>query len=204
VEFDVAPNGSGSQRSGNINLNDQTFVVTQDPVETSVIFLDDFEDNDISDWTQVKPSWTALSGKMEGITNKHGYIVSTDFGKCSTCVFETDVILENRNTRASLLAWHADKKNLIEFRLLADKNKVDIRQKSAGRTIQRKKLKQPLELNRSYHLRVVYNGTKVRAYLDQTLILEFNATVAPNGNAGYRIKAINGSASYTAGQILVY
>jgi hypothetical protein len=204
IQFDVAPNATGSQRNGNIMINDQTFIVTQENSQTPVIFLDDYEDNDVTNWNQIKPEWSAITGKLKGITNRMGYLVSPDFGKCTTCVFETDIILENATARASLLAWHADKKNFVEFRLLADKHKIDLRQKSGGKTIQRKKLKKTLELNRSYHLRVVYDGTKVRAYFDQSLILEFNVIVVPNGNTGYRIKSVNGSSSFTAGQILVY
>ncbi len=204
IQFDVAPNASGSQRNGNIIVNSQTFVVTQDSSQTPVIFLDDFEDNDVSNWNQIKPAWTAVSGKLNGSTNKMAYLTSPDFGKCSVCVFETDITLENAATRASLLAWHQDKKNLVELTLLADKNKIDLRHKVAGKTVQRKKMKKTLELNRSYHLRVVYDGTKVRAYLDQALILEFNASVIPNGNAGYRIKTVNGPASSKAGQLLIY
>jgi hypothetical protein len=204
IQFDVAPNATGSQRIGNIIVSDQTFVVTQENSQSPVIFLDDYEDNDITNWSQIKPAWSASTGKLKGITNKMGYVASPDFGKCSTCVFETDIILENATARASLIAWHADKKNFVEFTLLADKNKIDLRQKSGGKTVQRKKLKKPLELNQSYHIRVVYDGAKVRAYLDQLLVLEFNAPVRPNGNAGYRIKSVDGSASFAAGQILVY
>jgi glucose/arabinose dehydrogenase len=203
VQFDVGLN-SGPLRTGNILVNDQTFVVTQDSTQTSIIFLDDFEDNDMADWTQIKPSWSVVSGKVQGSANRMGYAKSPDFGKCSICVFETDIILINANTRASLLAWHADKKNLVELRLLADKNKIDLRQISAGKTIQRKKFRQTLELNRSYHLRVVYDGTKVRAYLDQALIMEFTTSKTPNGNVGYRVKSVNGTAIFTAGQILIY
>jgi hypothetical protein len=93
---------------------------------------------------------------------------------------------------------------MIEMRLFADKNKIDLRYRSAGKIIQRKKLKQPLALNQSYRLRLVYANSKIQAYVDQVLILELNAQSAPFGNAGFRIKSAGGDASAHAGQILIY
>lgn len=204
VLYQVLPNPDTNQRSGTIKINEQSFTVNQDGVHTSVIFFDDFEDQDASDWNQIKPSWTVVNGNLAGSATGLAYITSPDFGGCSNCTFETDITLETANARASFLAWHVDKKNMIEMRLFADKNKIDLRYKSAGRIIQRKKLKQTLALNQSYHLRLVYSNSKIQAYVDQALVLELNIQSAPLGNAGFRVKSAGGDASAHAGQILIY
>ncbi|MCI0447235.1 PQQ-dependent sugar dehydrogenase [bacterium] len=204
VLYEVLSNPDQDQRSGTIKVNEQIFTVNQDGVHTSVIFFDDFEDQDASDWKQVRPSWSVVNGDLKGTSTKLAYITSPDFGGCSNCTFETDITLETANARASFLAWHVDKKNMIEMRLLADKNKVDLRYKSAGRIVQRKKLKQQLALNQSYRLRLTYSNSKVQAYLDQVLVLELNVQNTPLGNAGFRVKSAGGDVSAHAGQILIY
>ncbi len=204
VQFQVLPNPSQTQRSGTITVGDQTFTVTQDGVQTAVIFFDDFEDQDVSDWNQIKPAWSAANRSLRGTSDGLAYIGSPDFGNCTNCAFESDITLETGNARASFLAWHVDKKNMVEMRLMADKNKIDVRQKSVGSIIQRKKIQQQLELNRSYHLRLVYSSSKIQAYLDHVLILELNTSTTPLGNAGFRLKSTGGIAAAYAGQILVY
>lgn len=204
VLYEVLSNPDQNQRSGTIKVNEQIFTVNQDGVHTSVIFFDDFEDQDASDWKQIKPAWTVINGNLTGSSTGMAYITSPNFGGCSNCTFETDITLETANARASFLAWHVDKKNMIEMRLFADKNKFDLRLKSGGKIVERKKLKQQLVLNQSYHLRLVYANSKIQAYVDQVLILELNVQSAPFGNAGFRMKSAGGDASAHAGQILIY
>ena len=76
---------------------------------------DDFEDGDVSDWTNPKKgrweSWEVIFGMLIGSRDRKTDIISP-FPGGSIYTVLTPVFLQSKGVKASVLAWYNDKKNL--------------------------------------------------------------------------------------------
>jgi hypothetical protein len=174
-------------------------------VNNSVLFFDDFEDNDASDWTFTRGTWTVTSGDLTGLVNSKGDARSPDFGGCTNCSIEADLRMNTSGSRVSLLVWYTDKKNMVEVRLMPDRGKVLLKQKSNGITVLKKSVVQSLSAGVDYHLQASYNGVNFQIFLNGLLILDQPAGAVPAGLVAFRIKSTNGaSINASFHQIVVY
>jgi CSLREA domain-containing protein len=156
------------------------------------IYSDDFEDNDVSDWSFSKGNWVASGGMLTGTVDRKGDALSPNFGKCSECTMEADVRIDSQAARVSLLAWYEDKKNFVEVRLMEDKNKILIKHRSGGVTIAKQKVLMPIDTGVMYNVSAFFNGYEILIYIDGALILTIHADAIPNGNIGFRFKSASG------------
>ncbi|MCI0442119.1 CSLREA domain-containing protein [bacterium] len=156
------------------------------------IYSDDFEDNDVSDWRFTKGNWSASGGELKGTVVKKGDALSPDFGKCSECAMEADIRIDSTNARVSLLAWYEDKRNLVEIRLMEDKNKVLLKHRSGGLTIAKQKALLPIDPGVNYNVRVYFDGYNIQVYVNDALVILISANAVPNGNVGFRVKSASG------------
>ncbi len=156
------------------------------------IFSDDFEDNDASDWSFSKGTWGASGGKLTGTVNKKGDALTPDFGMCTDCSMEADIQINSQNARVSLLAWYKDKRNLIEIRLMEDKDKVLLKQRSNGKTVAKQKALLEIDPGVIYNVRASFDGYDIQVFINDNLLLLVSPVDLQNGNAGFRIKSVTG------------
>src|SRR5205085_9672037 len=102
------------------------------------LFSDDFSDNNVTDWTATKGSWTAASGTMTGTSVKKAYNFPNAFvSGCSNCTIEADIQIQTAGARAFLLGWYQDKQHSVQLILMDDRNKVMLKRQS-GTSIMKK------------------------------------------------------------------
>jgi hypothetical protein len=142
---------------------------------------------------------------LTGTVNKKGDALSPDFGKCSECTMEADIRIDSQDARVSLLAWFEDKRNLVEVRLMEDKNRVLVRHRAGGGTVAKQKALMPIETGINYNIRVYFDGYDIQVYIDDVLVILISANNIPNGNVGFRLKSVNGlPVSAAVEQVRVY
>ncbi|HEY7159867.1 MAG TPA: choice-of-anchor Q domain-containing protein [Acidobacteriota bacterium] len=156
------------------------------------IYSDNFEDNDVSDWSFTKGNWMASGGELKGTVQKKGDALSPDFGKCSECTMETDIRIDSAGARVSLLAWYEDKRNLVEIRLMEDKDRVLVRHRSGGFNITKQKALLPINVGVNYNVRVHFNGYEIEVFVNDVSVILFHADAFPNGNLAFRVKSASG------------
>lgn len=159
----------------------------------SFLFSDDFEDGDASNWAFTKGTWSVVSGDLQGVVTKKGDALTPDFGGCSVCSFEADIVMDSVSARASLLGWYMDKKNLVEVRLMEDKDKVLLIQKSGGLTVAKGKSLITIDAGQSYNVRVTFDGIAFSVQLNSMTVLTVPFGALPSGNGGLRVKSASGS-----------
>src|SRR5262245_52156041 len=96
-----------------------------------VLFTDDFEDNDASDWITPKGTWIASGGSLNVTFNRKADGLAPYISQPLTTI-EAVMQLNSSGSRVSLLGWYQDKSNYVEVRLMDDKNKLLLRQRSNG------------------------------------------------------------------------
>lgn len=173
---------------------------------SSYLFFDDFEDNDVSDWTPTKGTWTASGGAMHGVFSKKADNIANGFpAGCTTCTIEADMQIDTPSARVSLLGWYTDKKNYVEVRLMEDNDKVLFKQYTTSGTAAKKAVPFTVNAGTSYHVKVSYAAGSYDVSIDGTPILTITTPVAPAGTVGFRIKSTTGEiATAVFGQISVY
>lgn len=152
------------------------------------IFSDDFEDNDASDWTFVKGAWSVNAGNLTGTVDGKADAISPDF-TCSMCTMEANVRLATPNGNVSMLGWFVDKKNFVEIRLMDEKDKVLLKQKSAGQTAIKESFSTPIQHGVIYNIQAIYNGATVQVFLNGTQIFNVATGASPSGKLAFRVKS---------------
>lgn len=159
------------------------------------LFSDDFSDGNASDWTFTKGTWTVTNETLTGTVDKKGDAVSPDFGSCSICTFQANLGIQTPGGRVSLIGWYFDKRNLVEVRLMEDKDKVLLIQKSGGIKAAKASAAMTIDPGIAYNLQVSYNGTNFQVFLNGAMILDEPAGAIPSGNAAFRVKSTTGTAT---------
>jgi parallel beta-helix repeat protein len=157
------------------------------------IFCDDFQDGDASDWTFVKGSWNVTNGDLTGTTNKKSDALSPNFGGCTNCTIQANMSIDTANARASILGWFVDKRNLVEVRLMDDKDKILLKQKVGGVTVAKGSSAQNISPGINYNLSISFNGTQFEVFLNGNSIFTVPSSTPPSGNVGFRVKSISNS-----------
>ncbi|PWT87814.1 MAG: hypothetical protein C5B54_11710 [Acidobacteria bacterium] len=228
----LADNGSGWFISGAPNDNwdnDDLHTLTQVPgsafevVDTSVlivdpdsgqakswppppIFSDDFNDNDITDWTPTKPQWDDTTQILSGTTtHKTDNFPNAFAAGCSTCIIEADIRIDSPGARGSVLAWYQDKQHYVEFRLMDDKNKVLLRLHD-GFFSAKKAAPMVITPGVTYHIRVRFSSSgKIIGEIGGLDPFVVTPQHSPSGNVGFRVKSTNGlPATVSFDNIVVY
>lgn len=174
-------------------------------VPPSLPYSDDFSDNDASDWTAAKGTWTVTGGVLQGSSAKKASIYSP-FQGCSICTIETDLQI-NTPGKISLLGWFRSKSEFVEVRLIEDTNRLVLLQRSGGTVSAKRKVNFVVDPGVNYHAKIVFDGTQFQLFMngDTTPLITLPANGTPSGGVGFRIRA-KGGATVTASfdQISVY
>ena len=159
----------------------------------SCLFCDDFEDGDASDWSFTKGNWGVANGALTTTTTRKAEAISPDFGGCTNCTIQADLSVDSSASRVSLFGWFVDKRNLVEIRLMPEKNKVLLKQKLGGVTVAHGSVIQSISPAVTHNLTAAFNGSRFDVSFDGNLILTVPSTSTPSGNISLRAKSTSPS-----------
>lgn len=189
---------------GLLFADDTVTIVVQNQGQ-SLLFFDDFEDGDASDWNAPASQWSVVNGDLRGTTTKKTLASAPFTAGCSVCTFDTSVRIETAGGRASLLGWYVDKKTLVEVALMEDRDIIVLTQKSGGRRMAKAKAFVQIAPNTDYRLAVSYDGSTIAVTLDGATVLTVPTSTAPIGGVGFRVKSTrHATVSASFAEVLAY
>jgi hypothetical protein len=155
------------------------------------IFLDDFEDNDITDWTPTLGTWLASGGNMTGTSKKAADIFPDDFAAgCSNCIIEADLQIIGTGSVVSLLGWRLNSSNYVELQIDDKKNKITLTKYSSTSKKVKSSAKVTVSPGVNYHARMRYtSGMVVAEVTGLSGPLTVNASSIGTGAVGFRVKS---------------
>lgn len=159
------------------------------------LFCDDFEDSLLdSHWTYSGGYWMESSGALVGkpAVRKTTATASPVFAGCEVCSFTTGITPSSGNNGLiTVFAWYSDRNNTIELLVKQETGKWTLRQRSAGRVVANEDAVRALELNRTYQVKLTFDGARFLLYVDDfhvpLITLDSPATVRP-GTVGFQVK----------------
>ncbi len=166
------------------------------------LFVDDFEDGNVMDWTFVKGNWSVVGGSLVGTHDRK----ATGLAPYQMSGFVSVEALIKTNggpgTRTSLLGWFADKRNLVELLMKEEEDRWVLKQRIGGKVVSKGKGIQSILPNTDYRARVTYDQTSnsFQVFIDGAMLFQINAASPPPGAPGVRVKATTS----TFGEILVF
>lgn len=179
---------------GGSSAQDSDVVVVTDD---TTLFFDDFASGDISAWQKLRGNWSVVNQTLVGQDAKKAEIL-TPFAGCGNCSVEADLQLQTANANASVLGWYVDKKNYVEVILMGEKEKVVLKQRTAGNVVLKFKASAPLNTG-VYHVKVVFDGAVFAIHMNGNLLFSVPAATSAFGNFGFRLRGVsaqNGSVTF--------
>jgi N-acetylneuraminic acid mutarotase len=159
------------------------------------LYCDDFQDGDYTNplpsWTFKSGTWNASTLALVGTVTKKGTAYSPTFGACTNCTFEADVKIQTAGARVSLMGWYGSKSSFVELRLMQDRGKILLKQK-AGTLGTKKSLAMALLVNHSYHIKMVFSGGLIQAFVDGNPVPSMVPVATPTGNGAFVVKSPTG------------
>lgn len=172
-------------------------------LQADVLFNDDFEDNDASDWSTPKGTWTAIGGSLNVTYNRKADGLAPYIAQ-PLCTIETVMQLNTSGSRVSLLGWYQDKSNYVEVRLMDDKDKLLLRQRAGGTNVAKKSIPFAISSAVSYTVAVTYTNSQFDVSVNGSPVLSVSTSSVPFGRPGFRLKSTAGEmASASFEQITV-
>ena len=159
-------------------------------VNNTVSFSDDFEDGNAIGWTLSGGTWSVVNGDLTG-TTKDGRALSPNFGGCTSCTIETDVRIQTGSGRASVFGWYQSSSTNVELQIQDDKNRYILKQISGGATVAQLTVSRTVSTNTNYHIKMQFDGTNFKVYVDGVLIITLAPGTTPSGNVGFRVWSPN-------------
>lgn len=158
------------------------------------LYVDDFEDNDVSDWIFEKGIWQVAAGELMNTREKISRGIAPYAG-CILCKIETTLTPSSKNAVISLLAWRSDNQNFVEVQVNAKTNHLRLRQVAGGKVVAKEKIPYIIDAGQTYDISLRYDGTQFLLWIDNKPTLSLTAAAAPSGNIGFQVK--NGTSQFS-------
>lgn len=156
-------------------------------IHSSCLLCDDFEDGILdTNWNYVKPSWNETAGFLIGVPTKNQAVSLTGnaFAGCLNCSIQTEVILTNNSGTLRIFGWYIDKDNHIELTARDEKNTWALEQHSNGVVVTKAKGKKNIQTNHAYTIRVEFDGSAFRVFIDDLTNPLFTMSPTAQVNSG--------------------
>jgi hypothetical protein len=83
-----------------------------------------------------------------------------------------------------LFAWYQDKKNTVELIMKEEKNTWVLKQRHLGKVVSKKRVKQPIEPNTKYLVKVYSDGSKFSFFVNNELVIQMPQVQPVLGTVG--------------------
>jgi hypothetical protein len=87
-----------------------------------------------------------------------------------------------------LFAWYQDKKNNVELIMKEEKNTWVLKQRYLGKVVSKKRVKQPIEPNTKYLVKIYTDGNKFTFFVNNEMLIEMPQVQPVFGTVGFRTK----------------
>lgn len=173
--------------------------------DSSILYADNFEDGDASDWTPNKGNWSVIAGRLTGTHFRKADNISPFVG-CSSCTVSGYLRIHTSGARASLLAFYESKQNHVEVILMDDKDKVVLKQRYNREVIAKEKVHMDIDPDVDYLVRIIQvPGSYLQVELNGILLFEISDPLLLIGGVGFRVKSTTGTpATASFEEIFVY
>ncbi len=150
-----------------------------------ILFGDNFDDGALTaEWSFPRGTWSEAGGSMHGVPDdvigtqtKARAIADPAFGGCDVCGAEAQLELSNitpdalpAEVHVRLLAWYVTNQTNVAVSLKTEQDKIVIRQKQDTVALDRHSVDRALDPDTVYTVRVEFDGTDFRVFLDGELI----------------------------------
>lgn len=181
-----------------VNLTNPTFAVIADPqgvgqISDPCLFCDHFDDNILRrDWNYLKPCWIENGHTLIGTpcsTRRIMTIASPAFAGVGNGTIEAYMqSAGGRGNTLWLLAWYQDRKNTVELIMKEEKNTWVLKQRHLGKVVSKKRVKQQIEPNMKYLVKIVNDGSKFSFFVNNEMLMEVPQVEPVFGTVGFRTK----------------
>lgn len=166
--------------TGKIGIGSWNTAVTYDNVkvtsntDSSTLFSDDFS-KDASNWITTGGTWNISDGKyvQTNATSQPGRVLTGD-AKWTNYTLEMDATKNSGKEGFMIYFGYQNANNFYDLNLGGWNNTVNgIQRIENDKSVLVKSVSGSIETGKTYHIKVVVNGTNVKAYLDDSLVLDY-------------------------------
>lgn len=182
-----ATDGASLNHSANLTLN------------VTPLYSDAFDDNDASDWTFDKGTWSGTTGSLVGTFPKKATAAAPYVMNAAQTV-EADLRSAPGTGQVSLYGWFIDKKTLVEVIMKQSKGRWLLKQVANGTKGAKAKAAATINANTTYHVILSFDGTNFHVSIDGVELITAPGLTPPNGSPGFKVKGTTG----TFDNIIVY
>lgn len=192
---DYGLNSFGEDEAGEIYVvySDGIYKFVNLPATTE-IYSDDFEDNDVSDWSHISGTWQVNAGELSNTTKKTSRVYSRPYpygypyAFCTLCKIETAITPNSKNAVSSLLIETWGGAEDIEVQLNAKKNQLSLMVTGYNRVAVKEKIPYVIDPGQTYDISLRYNGAQFLLWVNNTPTLSLTATVASFERIEFQVK----------------
>ena len=183
-----ATDGASLNHSANLTLN------------VTPLYSDAFDDNDATDWTFDKGTWSGATGALVGTATKKANAIAP-WTMDATQTFEADLrSAGGSSNQISLYGWFIDKKTRVEVIMKQSKGRWLLKQVVNGSKGAKDKAAATINPNTTYHVILSYDGSTFHVFVDGVELITVPGPTPPNGSPGFKVKSTTG----TFDNIIVY
>ena len=169
-------------------------------IAPACLFCDDFEDSVLDpNWTYVSPAWSETGGALIGTAGSKKALTTARpvWSGCSVCSIESTVqVTGGSKSKVWLQGWYQDKKNDVELLMKQGSNVWILKQRVNGSTVAKQKFSQFINVNTGYKVKIDFDGTSFRLFIDDVLVITLNAVGTPSGTVGFQVRNTTASFQY--------
>jgi PKD repeat protein len=184
VILTVFAQGDSGRKTLNVEGGTPGFIET---VNSTVLFSDNFDDGDISDWNAAKGQWTPDSGQVLVIAQRQAQLFPT-LPNTDNVTIEFDLTLLT-GKRAGLLFQYRDSRNFRLLMIDGKKGVLSLRDSFDGGLETKKKIPLPNPYGTSYHLLVATNNNRVNVQVNGTQFFDEDLSYVYTGQIALYAKA---------------
>jgi hypothetical protein len=167
-----------------------------------LLFIDDFSDGSVTDWTFTKGTWSVVSESLVGTFTRK----ATGFPPYQMAPFTSvETVIKTTGglrTSTSLFAWFINKQNMVEVMMKEDKNRFVVKQRLNGVVVAKGKALMNLVPNADYRVKIKNDQATntLQLFINNVLVLTLNASPTGTGAPGLGVKGTTSS----FGEIIVF
>jgi hypothetical protein len=160
------------------------------------LFCDEFNDGILAtDWTY-HGNWTESGNQLYALegARKNEAVATPAFSGCSVCTIEASMVTPGSEFgKVWLVGWNLGRDERVELLMKEGVDKWILRQRFNGVIVAKQKASWTILPNRSYFVRVSFDGSVFRFYLGGNLLITLPAASTPTGSAGFGTKRTTAS-----------
>lgn len=159
-----------------------------------VLFFDDFEDGDITDWQIVNGKWRTVDGDLRGSSRKKAVILAP-FDGCDLCALQTTFRLMTASAQLSVFGWYQDEWNNVEFVMKDNNDRATLKEKIGGSIVAQSSVSLPITDNVDYEIEMRYDGSDFTVFVNSQLLTTLASAGSPFGRPAFKVKSTTGQSA---------